>query len=188
MSTVVMEQRKRIHPHKFTLWVAIGSLIMMFAGLTSAFIVKRNQAGFVSFEWPVLFWYSTIVMIASSATMYMSLQAFRLREMAKYRTLVSVTLVLGALFILLQFLGFRQLWNHGQTFNKEVSFSFLYTIVGIHAVHVLAGVIALIFTFANAFSKKVRSYNIVPVELMNTYWHFVDILWIYLVIFLLLIR
>jgi cytochrome c oxidase subunit 3 len=188
MSIVAMEQRKRIHPHKFTLWVAIGSILMMFAGLTSAYIVKRNQAGWVSFEWPVMFWYSTVVIIASSVTMYMSLQAFREREMAKYRTLVTVTLILGVLFIALQSLGFRQLWMNNNTLQSSVSYSFLYVIVGLHAIHVIGGVIALLVTFLKAFSTKVRSYNVVPVELMNTYWHFVDVLWIYLLIFLLIIR
>src|SRR5882757_210290 len=107
MSTVVMEQRKKIHPHKFTLWVAIGSILMMFAGLTSAYIVKRNQAGWQTFDIPTQFWYSTAVILASSLTMYMALQSFRQREMAKYRSLVTVTLLLGVLFIVLQYLGFQ---------------------------------------------------------------------------------
>ena len=85
MSTVVMEQRKRIHPHKFTLWVGIASIVMMFAGLTSAYIVKRNQANWVTFDLPVMFWYSTAIIIISSLTLYMSHQAFKQREMAKYR-------------------------------------------------------------------------------------------------------
>ena len=188
MSTVVMEQKKRIHPHKFTLWVGIGSILMMFAGLTSAYIVKRNQAGWQTFELPVQFWYSTAVIIASSATMYISLQAFRQREMAKYRSMVTVTLLLGVLFMVLQTFGFQQLWAKGIRLDGNVSYSFLYVIVGLHAVHVLGGVIALLLTFARAFSKKTRSYNAVPVEMMNTYWHFVDILWIYLLVFLLMIR
>ena len=188
MSTVVMEQKKRIHPHKFALWVGIGSILMMFAGLTSAYIVKRNQAGWQTFDLPMQFWYSTAVIITSSVTMYLALQAFRQREMAKYRGLMTVTLILGVLFIVLQGLGFKQLWGLGQTLQKNVSYSFLYVIVGLHAVHVLGGLIALILTFARAFSKKTRSYDSVPVEMMNTYWHFVDILWIYLLIFLLMIR
>jgi cytochrome c oxidase subunit 3 len=88
MGTVVMEQRKRIHPHKFTLWVGIASIIMMFAGLTSAYIVKRNQANWFSFELPVVFWYSTAVIMISSITLWMAQNAFQQREMAKYRSLV----------------------------------------------------------------------------------------------------
>ena len=188
MSTVAMEQRKRIHPHKFTLWVGIGSIVMMFAGLTSAYIVKRNQANWVTFNLPQLFWYSTAVIMLSSGTIFMAGKAFRERKMARYRNLMVATLVLGVLFMVLQYFGFKQLWAKGITLQANVSYSFLYVIVGLHGVHVLGGVLALGVTLLKAFSKKTRSYDIVPVELVSTYWHFVDILWIYLLIFLVMIR
>ena len=188
MSIVAMEQRKKIHPHKFALWVGIGSILMMFAGLTSAYIVKRNQANWVTFNLPIAFWYSTAVMILSSLSLVMAVKAFKERAMGRYRIMTAATLVLGVLFIVLQVVGFRQLWHKGITFTGNVSFSFLYTIVGIHAAHVIGGIIALIIMLVKAFSSKIRNYSIVPVELVNTYWHFVDILWIYLLIFLLMIR
>ena len=188
MNTVVMEQRKRIHPHKFTLWVGIASIIMMFAGLTSAYIVKRNQVNWTTFELPAMFWYSTAVIIISSVTLVMARNSFKHREMGKYRRLVVTTLLLGVLFVALQVFGFISLWENGITLKGNVSFSFLYVIVGLHAVHVIGGIIALIVLFAKAFSSKVRTYNIVPIEVISTYWHFVDVLWIYLLIFLLMIR
>lgn len=188
MNTVAINQRQRIHPHKFTLWVGLASIVMMFAGLTSAYIVKRNQANWTTFDLPAVFWYSTAAIILSSLTLMMAQKAFQNREMTNYRRLVVVTLVLGVLFLLLQVLGFNQLWNTGITLTKNVSFSFLYVIVGLHALHVIGGIIALIVLFANAFNSKVRSYNIVPVQLIGTYWHFVDFLWIYLLIFLIMIR
>ena len=70
-------QRKKIHPYKFVLWVAIGSIIMMFAGFTSAYIVKREQPGWIGFSMPVIFWYSTAIMLLSSVLMQLSLSAFR---------------------------------------------------------------------------------------------------------------
>ena len=76
---------KKIHPHKFTLWVAIGSIIMMFAGLTSAYIVKSNQAGWQAIEMPTVFWYSTATILASSLLMQMALRSFKQREMNQYR-------------------------------------------------------------------------------------------------------
>ncbi len=188
MSIVATAQRNKIHPHKFTLWVGIGSIMMMFAGLTSAYIVKRNQANWVSFELPVAFWYSTAAIILSSLTVFMAARAFKERAMSRYRTLVTATLVLGVVFVFLQLLGFRQLWHTGVTLTANVSYSFLYVIVGIHAAHVIGGIIALIVMSLKAFSSKVRNYSTVPVELISTYWHFVDILWIYLLIFLLMIR
>jgi cytochrome c oxidase subunit 3 len=188
MSIVAMEQRKRIHPHKFTLWVGIASIIMMFAGFTSAYIVKRNQPNWVSFELPKVFWYSTTVIVISSLTLLQALKFFKQHQMSKYRNLVVVTLVLGVLFVLLQVIGFKELWANGVTLTGNVSYSFLYIIVGLHALHVLGGIIALLVLFLKAFSSKVRTYNIVPVEVVSTYWHFVDLLWIYLLVFLIMIR
>ena len=188
MSTVVMEQRKKIHPHKFTLWIGIGSILMMFAGLTSAYIVKRNQANWITFELPLAFWYSTGAIVLSSITLFFAGRSFKEREMQQYRSLMTATIILGILFIVLQVIGFKQLWAIGVTLQKNVSFSFLYIIVGLHAVHVIGGIIALLVLFAKAFSKKTRNYTTVPVEVTSTYWHFVDILWIYLLIFLIMIR
>lgn len=188
MSTVVMEQRKKIHPHKFTLWVGIGSLVMMFAGLTSAYIVKRNQANWQTFDLPQLFWYSTAAILISSVTIYLAEQAFKQRDMQKYRRLLITTLALGVLFIVLQGLGFQQLWTKGITLQANVSYSFLYVIVGLHAAHVLGGVIALLLLVAKTFSGRKRIYNSVPIELVSTYWHFVDVLWIYLLVFLMMIK
>jgi cytochrome c oxidase subunit 3 len=189
MNTVVIEQqRKKIHPHKFTLWVGIASIVMMFAGLTSAYIVKRNQANWVTFELPKIFWYSTAVMIASSLTLMQALKMFKEHQVLKYRSLVVTTLALGVLFVIMQVIGFKELWANGFTLTANVSFSFLYIIVGLHALHVLGGIVALVVLFLKAFSSRVKSYNSVPVEVVSTYWHFVDLLWVYLFIFLLMIR
>ena len=188
MNTVVMKERKRIHPHKFTLWVGMASIVMMFAGLTSAYIVKRNLANWVSFELPLMFWYSTAVIIISSITLHLSNKAFNNREMARYRSLVVATMALGFIFVIMQVIGFNQLWAKGITLTGNVSFSFLYVIVGLHALHVIGGVVALVILFLKAFSAKVRNYNVVPLEVISTYWHFVDGLWLYLLIFLLMIR
>ena len=184
----VNEQRKKIHPHKFTLWVALGSIIMMFAGLTSAYVVKRDQPGWTTFSIPKAFWYSTAVILTSSLTVQMALKAFKEREMQRYRNLLTTTAILGILFVVLQWTGFRQIWNTGITFKGSGGGQFLYIIAGLHAVHVLGGILALMVMFVKALASKVRSYNSVPVELMSTYWHFVDLLWVYLLIFFMFIN
>lgn len=188
MSSVAIAPKNRIHPHKFTLWVAIGSILMMFAGLTSAYLVKRNQANWTSFEIPVMFWISTAVIVLSSLTIMAATKAFKERAISRYRTLMLVTMILGVLFIVFQAIGFKQLWDSGLTLQKNVAYSFLYVIVGLHALHVIGGVIALIVMSVKAFSNKTRIYSAVPLEVMGTYWHFVDVLWIYLLIFLVLIK
>src|SRR5678809_271508 len=99
MVTVSMQQKQKIHPHKFTLWVAIGSIVMMFAGLTSAYIVKSNQANWEEIVTPKAFWFSTAAIIASSLTIQMAVRAFRQREMRQYRLFIVLTILLGATFI-----------------------------------------------------------------------------------------
>jgi len=184
---VSTEQRNRIHPHKFTLWVAIASIIMMFAGLTSAFIVKSGQANWQEVQTPKLFWYSTAVILISSITIQASLRAFKQRSMAQFRTLFLTTLALGIIFVVLQWQGFQWLWQHGVRFEGAGEGQFLYIIFGLHAIHVIGGLIALIVLAAKQYFSKTRSYNTTPIEIMSTYWHFVDLLWIYLFVFFLLI-
>src|SRR5688572_25480958 len=102
MTETVSTQRKKIHPHKFTMWVAIGSIIMMFAGLTSAYIVKSNQAEWTTLVIPKLFYYSTAVMVLSSLTMQMAIKSFKERGMHQYRRMISITALLGLAFIVMQ--------------------------------------------------------------------------------------
>jgi len=180
------QQRKRIHPHKFTLWVAIGSIIMMFAGLTSAYIVKSNQASWQPIQMPKIFWYSTGVILLSSVVMQMALRSFKQREMNSYRLLMAGTFFLGIVFVILQCLGFTQLWNNGVQFKgSSGEGQFLYVIAGLHALHVTGGIVALLVMFIKAFFGKMKLYSNIPVEVMATYWHFVDFLWIYLFVFFL---
>src|ERR1700730_4516986 len=114
---IVEQQRNKIHPHKFTLWIGIGSIVMMFAGLTSAYIVKREQPNWTSFEMPKIFWYSTAAILLSSLTIQFAFRSFKEREMQRYRRLVLATLVLGLTFICCQLIGFRELWDSGISFK-----------------------------------------------------------------------
>ena len=189
MQSVALEQRNRIHPHMFALWVAIGSMIMMFAGLTSAVIVKKSQADWVGVEIPMVFYVSTVVMLMSSFLMYRANIAFVKREMLSYRFLIIGTLFLGLIFIVLQVVGFNQYWKSGITLNNSpVSYQLLYVVVSLHAIHVIGGVVALIVMASRAFSQNLKYYGKTPLELASTYWHFVDILWIYLFVFLILVN
>jgi cytochrome c oxidase subunit 3 len=193
MATTIMaettKQKKKIHPHKFTLWVAIGSILMMFAGLTSAFIVKSNLVGWRDVEMPQIFWVSTAVIIVSSITVQLALRSFKQRDMGRYRQLIAMTFILGMAFVVMQWLGFRELWYDQNVTLKGVTGAgqFLYIIFGLHALHVLGGVIALLVMFIKAFFGKSKNYSSVPVELAATYWHFVDLLWIYLLVFFIVI-
>ena len=173
----------RIHPHKFTMWVAIASMLMLFAGLTSAYIVKSSQDDWVGVHTPNQFLYSTLAILLSSITMQTAYRAFKQREMTRYRSLISATLILGIVFVLLQWFGFKWMWDNNVRFSGAGAGQFLYVIAGLHAVHVIGGIVALIIIVAKAFFGKVKNYNSIPVDIMKTYWHFVDLLWLYLLVF-----
>lgn len=184
ISIVQSNQHKKLHPHKFTLWIAIASILMMFAGLTSAFIVKSNLTSWRNINMPKIFWVSTAIILLSSVTMFMAVSYFKKREMAFYRTMLAVTLVLGVAFIICQVFGFIQLWNENIRFKgASGAGQFLYAIAGLHGLHVVGGVIALAVMLIKTFVGKVKMYSPIPVEVMSMYWHFVDFLWLYLIIF-----
>lgn len=190
-TTVGSSQRTRIHPHKFLLWVTMASIIMMFAGLTSAYIVRSNQENWLHFHMPSIFISSTVVILASSLTIHLALKAFKAREMRRYRVLISITALLGVAFAIMQFIGFSYLGAHGIQLlghGSNPAASFLVIIVGLHVLHVLGGVVALMIIFFKAFNKKVKLYSPLQVELASIYWHFVDILWLYLFVFLYLMH
>lgn len=186
MATVSEQQQRRIHPYKFSLWVGMASISMMFAGFTSAYIVKKNDSNWLDFSLPPLFWYSTIVILISSLTIYLSLQAFRNRRMAHYKILISVTALLGVLFMILQWMGFEYLQDHGVKLigsNSNAAGSFLGVITGVHMLHVLGGVIVLLILFIKAFRRTRKNYSTISLEVASIYWHFVDFIWLYLFIF-----
>lgn len=186
MATVSGQQRKRLHPYKFSLWVAMASIVMMFAGFTSAYLVKSNDTNWLQFALPPVFWYSTVVILLSSLTIYLAEKSFKARDMARYRVLITLTAGLGILFVILQWLGFQYLQNHGVKLigsGSNPSGSFLGVITGVHMLHVLGGVIVLIIMFLKAFNSRSKNYSSITIEVASTYWHFVDAIWIYLFIF-----
>ena len=202
MNTIVqpITERKKIHPQKFMMWIAIASITMAFAGLTSGYMVREAQGNWRYYNLPQVFNYSTIVIVLSSVTIVMGLKAFKNREMPKYRRLISATLFLGLSFGALQFYGFYQLYHqlqqvriNGKVLNElaavkvngNPSESFLFIIAGLHLAHLLGGIIALLFVFFRAFRTRVKTYNATGLEITATYWHFMDALWIYLFVFFL---
>src|SRR5665647_3562654 len=121
MIAVVNEQKNRLHPLKYAMWIGLGSIIMMFAGLSSAYIVKRNQANWLTFDIPLIFWYSTAVIILSSITIMLSRKAFINRQMKQYKIWLGATFLLGLMFVWMQYFGFEQLWDSGITITRNLS-------------------------------------------------------------------
>jgi cytochrome c oxidase subunit 3 len=178
-------QKKKIHPHKFALWIAMASIAMMFAGLTSAYIVRHAQGNWVDYKLPMIFYISTAVIMASSVTIVLGIRAFKKRSMPQFRMLITTTLLLGIAFAVCQFIGFNQLYAANIRVDGNPSESFLFIIAGLHLLHIIGGIIALLIVFFRAFRTRVKIYNTTGLEIVASYWHFVDVLWIYLFVFFL---
>lgn len=178
--------RNKIHPKKFALWVACGSIMMMFAALTSAYIVRRAGGNWLEFQLPSVFIYNTITILASSLTLHLSYRAFLRGNSALYKGLLLLTLALGLLFVGLQYEGWKQMEAMGVPLRLNPSGDFIYVISAVHAAHVLGGIAALLVAVLHAFtlSDKVTPARKLRFQLTFTYWHFVDFLWLYLLVLL----
>lgn len=178
------KEPKKIHPQKFALWIAIGSIIMMFGGFTSGFIVRRSQGSWDPYHLPFEFYISTAVILFSSLTMHLAVKSFKQRSMTFHKNMVVLTLLLGIAFTVLQYFGFENLFaQFHQDWTNVVSLQFLGVIVLVHALHIIGGIVALVILFVLTFSQRTKIYSSKGIEMIATYWHFVDILWIYLFIF-----
>ncbi len=177
---------------KMMLWVGIGSLIMGFAGWTSAYIVSRAREDWLEeVELPQLFFISTAVIILSSITYFLARKAIKQDQKKQGSTWLLITLVLGVLFIVLQFLGFQSLIDSGFNFTgptSNIKASFVFLIAGVHILHLVAGLISLgVVLFQNS-KNKYTSTNYLGVTLGETFWHFLGFLWLYLILFMLFVK
>lgn len=181
-------QEKQSRAKKMMLWFGIISLIMSFAGLTSAFIVSSSREDWLSdFVLPSSFTYSTLIIFLSSIFLYAAKQTLKKNQAVTTTSLLIGVLVLGIAFIYSQILGFNQIISSGYNFTgptSNITMSYVYIIAVVHIVHVLAGIICLIVVIINQLNKKYSSENTLGFELASTFWHFVDILWLYLFFFL----
>ncbi len=173
------------------LWVSMISMTMLFAGLTSAYVVSRKRDDWVSFDLPNAFYISTVLIVLSSIAFILA-KFFIKKENRQLTSLfLTSTLILGIGFVYFQFVGFKELFNAGFIFAGEqstVKASFIYGIAIVHIAHIFAGIIVLIVVLFNHFNKKYTANNYLGLELGAIFWHFVDILWVYLFLFFYFIR
>ena len=187
--SVIATERQKMHPHKLLMWIAIASICMMFAGWTSAFLVRKAQGNWLLFTMPTSFWISTGVVLLSSLTMHFSIKEYQKENTTKFKSLFTITTILGVLFMVLQFMGFAEMHKAGLNLastSEGVSGSFIYVISGVHILHMLGGVIAMVIMYIFLNKQKVNEKNRTRLEILGTYWHFVDLLWIYLFLFFLI--
>ncbi|MDA9126507.1 cytochrome c oxidase subunit 3 [Flavobacteriaceae bacterium] len=181
-------QEKQKRAKKMMLWFGIVSLIMSFAGLTSAFIVSSSREDWLAnFVLPNAFTYSTLIILLSSIFLYAAKRSLKKNQVSTTTSLLIGALVLGIAFIYSQIQGSNQIIDSGYNFTgptSNITMSYIYIIAVVHIVHVLAGIICLIVVIINQLNKKYSSENTLGFDLASTFWHFVDILWLYLFFFL----
>jgi cytochrome c oxidase subunit 3 len=180
----------KIHPKKFGLYISFASILMMFAGLTSAYIVRQGAGNWLEFKMPNVFFLSTFTILLSSVTLHLSYKGFLKGNINQYRYLLLLSGILALAFIVMQYLGWLQLNAIGVDLKGNPAGSFVYVISGIHAAHVLGGLGAIAIAIMHAFSLKykVTAARKLRFELTTNYWHFVDLLWVYLIVFMVLQR
>ena len=181
---------KREKAQRNMMWLAMGSMIMVFAGLTSAYVVRKGAGDWMSIKLPAVFWFSSAAIILSSVTVNLALSSFRKSNKQSGLIFLAATLVFGLLFSWLQFQGWGELTNNGiylvhdKRATSLVSGSFIYLLSGLHLAHLAGGLIALIFTIIRGLMGRYSATNVHGVRLTAMYWHFLDALWIYLFLFL----
>ena len=182
------EKARNERSYKLLLLFAMLSMTMMFAGLTSAFVVSKSRADWLkNFEMPVAFYLSTAVIIGCSVTFHLAKKAIQKDNRNATTSFLLGTLALGILFVVLQFIGFGQIVAAGYYFTgsaSNITTTFLYVVTIAHMAHLAGGLISLLIIIYNHFKQKYNSTQTLGIELGAMYWHFLDLLWVYLFLFL----
>ena len=180
-----VNKKKKIHPQKFALLIACASIMMMFASLSSAYIVRQAAGNWLEFELPTLFYANTLTIVLSSICLYFSEKSFKKGKEMPYKILLALTFVLGIVFVFLQYKAWIAMDSAGIVFNGNPAGSFIYVISGVHAAHVIGGIIVLAVALIQATMLPfyVSELRLRRLNLSSFYWHFVGILWIYLLVF-----
>lgn len=185
-------KEKQIRSKKMMLWFGIISLIMAFAGWTSAYIVSSKRKDWLdNIELPQAFFISTGLIILSSITYILAKRAAKQNQQKLVTNYLLITLVLGISFIVLQFVGFSQMLENGYYFTgptSNIKISYIFLIAFVHILHVVAGLISLLVVITQQLRKRYTPENMLGLELGATFWHFLDILWVYLILFMFFVK
>jgi len=181
----LIEKNKRAK--KMMLWFGMISMSMTFAGLTSAYVVSSSRSDWIEqIDLPFAFTISTFLLLLSSGTFYLALKSIKETLLKRAQSFLLITLVLALVFIYFQFQGFREIIEQGYYFTgaeSSITTSYLYVLVLLHLAHLIAGVVIVLIVFYNSFREKYSEANTLGFELAVTFWHFLDILWLYLFLF-----
>jgi|UniRef100_UPI004047995F cytochrome c oxidase subunit III len=182
----IVEQPISMHPKKFALWLFLVTVVMIFAALTSAYIVRQAEGNWLEYELPEIFWYTSGIVILSSIALQVAYYSAKKDNFVGLRLGMVLTVLLGIGFLIGQWYSWVALVDREVFFVGNPAGSFLYVFTGLHAVHLISGVIFLIIVLISTFRYKVHSQALNTLDMAATYWHFLGGLWLYLFLFLLL--
>ena len=188
---LVEEPRKPLsmNPKKFAMWLFLATVVMLFASLTSAYIVRRADGNWRSFDLPSMFLVTSILIVMSSISIQLGTGAAKQKNAARLSMWLVITGILGALFLVGQYIGWSQLVESRVFFSfSNPSESFVYVLTGLHGAHLISALIFLLFVIVAARKAHSGKINVPQVEMCATYWHFLGGLWLYLYGFLLYFR
>jgi cytochrome c oxidase subunit 3 len=185
-----------LEPEKYRIgmWVALASVLMLFVALTSAYIVRGvpalngGQDDWIAIDMPAVLWLNTVVLLASSVSIELSRRALKRSEYARFKAWIGLTTLLGIAFLGGQVLAWRQLASQGVYINSHPHSSFFYLLTSLHGLHLLGGVIALVYVTVAALRMRIGFKRRTAVSVTAIYWHFMDGLWIYLFVLLFFFR
>ena len=182
----LVEQPISMHPKKFALWLFMVTVVMIFAALTSAYIVRQAEGNWLDYELPNIFWVTSGIVVLSSVFLHFAYVSAKKDNISQLRIGMVGAVVLGLAFLVGQWYSWVALVDREVFFVGNPAGSFLYVFTGLHALHLISGVIFLIIVLISTFRYKVHSQSMNTMEMATTYWHFLGGLWIYLFMFLLL--
>ncbi|BDD05087.1 cytochrome c oxidase subunit 3 [Aureibacter tunicatorum] len=175
-----------INPHKFSLWIFMVNVIMLFAAFTSAYIVKQGEGNWFEFELPYTFIVSTVIVLLSSGSLHWAYRSAKKDNLSGLYIGMSITVILGLAFLASQYWSWVLFVENNVHFVGPPSGSFVYVLMGVHGVHLISGVLVLLYMYRKVAKKLVSSTNMNSMDMAVTYWHFLGLLWVYLHVFLVL--
>lgn len=175
---------KSVNAKKFALWLFIVSVCMLFAGLTSAYIVKKSDGRWLQFDMPDMFLYSTLVLVLSSVAMHWTYLKAKDNSLKAVKIGITATAAIAIAFFYMQYLSWVKLVAQDVFLVGNPSGSFVYIFSGLHLAHLIGGLVFLLVVFLDTMNYKVHSKSMLAIEMCTTYWHFLGGLWIYLYLFL----
>jgi cytochrome c oxidase subunit 3 len=187
--SITDKEKLNLQPKKFNMWLFMITSFMLFAAFTSGFIVYAQGSADkgIKIILPQAFIYSTIIILLSSGSMYLAYRAAKQLQVNRQRQYLWLTIFLGVAFFCMQFYAWTVLVKMGvYLINPNASQSFIYIFTGVHLVHILAGLVLVINSLVSSYRNSPPVKSLFRLEMASIFWHFVDILWIYLYVFLLL--